>query len=236
MTSIVALNAREILDSRGIPTIEVDVRLSDGSFARAAAPSGGSRGKREAFELRDGDSARYEGRGVRHAVENVRSAIAPAILGMELHGPWTLDRCLIELDGTPDRHRLGANAMLAVSVAVTKALAGAGGLFDYLAMSGRQRLPVPMFNVLNGGAHAGNTVDIQEFMIAPVGAPSFSEALRMGVETYRALHAQLGRRDWRLPSVTRAALRRISMPHTPSRLISCCLPSSRWALDRTRIS
>ena len=191
MTAIVALKAREILDSRGIPTIEVDVGLSDGSSARAAAPSGGSRGKREALELRDGDAARYEGRGVRQAVENVHSVIAPAIIGMELEGPWTLDRRLIELDGTPDRSRLGANAMLAVSVAVTKALAGGGGLFEYLAMSGRHRLPVPMFNVLNGGAHAGNTVDIQEFMIAPVGAPSFAEALRMGVETYRALRALL---------------------------------------------
>ena len=191
MTAIVALKAREILDSRGIPTIEVDVGLSDGSSARAAAPSGGSRGKREALELRDGDAARYEGRGVRQAVENVHGVIAPAIIGMELEGPWTLDRRLIELDGTPDRIRLGANAMLAVSVAVTKALAGGGGLFEYLAMSGRHRLPVPMFNVLNGGAHAGNTVDIQEFMIAPVGAPSFAEALRMGVETYRALRALL---------------------------------------------
>ena len=191
MTAIVALKAREILDSRGIPTIEVDVGLSDGSSARAAAPSGGSRGKREALELRDGDAARYEGRGVRQAVENVHGVIAPAIIGMELEGPWTLDRRLIELDGTPDRSRLGANAMLAVSVAVTKALAGGGGLFEYLAMSGCHRLPVPMFNVLNGGAHAGNTVDIQEFMIAPVGAPSFAEALRMGVETYRALRALL---------------------------------------------
>jgi enolase len=191
MSAVAQLQAREILDSRGVPTIEVDVRLSDGSFARAAAPSGGSRGRHEARELRDGDELRYEGRGVRQAVENVQSIIAPAIVGLELDGPWTLDRELVALDGTDDRSRLGANTLLAVSIAVTRALAGERSLYDYLAMNRQYRLPVPLFNVLNGGAHAGNTEDIQEFMIAPVGAPTFSEALRMGVETYRALRAIL---------------------------------------------
>jgi enolase len=193
MTVIVELKAREILDSRGVPTIEVDVRLSDGSFGRAAAPSGGSRGKREPLELRDGDDSRYAGRGVRQAVENVQRLIAPAVVGMEVEWPSTVDARLVELDGTPDRSRLGANAMLAISIAATQALAGGGGLFEYLAMSGSHRLPVPMFNVLNGRAHADNSIDIQEFMVAPVGAPSFSEALRMGVEIYRALRALLKR-------------------------------------------
>jgi enolase len=191
MSAVAQLQAREILDSRGVPTIEVDVRLSDGSSARAAAPSGGSRGRHEARELRDGDELRYEGRGVRQAVENVQSVIAPAIVGLELDGPWTLDNELIALDGTDDRSRLGANTLLAVSIAVTRALAGERSLYHYLAMNRRYRLPVPLFNVLNGGVHAGNTEDIQEFMIAPVGAPTFSEALQMGVETYRALRAIL---------------------------------------------
>lgn len=191
MSSIAELRGREILDSRGVPTIEVDVRLSDGAFARAAAPSGGSRGKREALELRDRDDSRYEGRGVRRAVENVHQVIAPAVAGLELAGPWTLDLRLIELDGTADRGRLGANTLLAISMAVTRALSGSDSLYKYLAVEGSPRLPVPMFNVLNGGAHAGNTVDIQEFMVAPVGAGSFAEALRMGVETYQALRALL---------------------------------------------
>jgi enolase len=193
MTTIIDLKAREILDSRGIPTIEVDVRLDGGAWGRAAAPSGGSRGTREALELRDGDSDRYNGCGVRRAVENVRDVIAPAIVGMDCEGPRTLDHRLIELDGTPERSRLGANAMLAVSMAVTYALAGGNHLYEFLAMQRKVRLPVPMFNVLNGGAHAGNNVDIQEFMIAPVGAASFSEALRMGVEVYSALRALLKR-------------------------------------------
>ena len=191
MSSIAHLRAREILDSRGVPTIEVDVRMSDGAFGRAAAPSGGSRGKREAFELRDGDDLRYEGRGVRCAVDNVLQIIAPAVTGVELGGHRTLDQKLIELDGTQDRSRLGANTMLAVSLAVTRALSGAQSPYQYLGVAGAHRLPVPMFNVLNGGAHAGNTVDIQEFMLAPIGAPTFAEALRMGVETYHALRALL---------------------------------------------
>jgi len=201
MTAITTLQAREILDSRGIPTIEVDVHLSDGSFARAAAPSGASRGKLEASELRDGDQLRYNGRGVRRAVETVQTLVAPAIVGLELQGPWTLDRRLIELDGTSDRSRLGANTLLAISVAVTRALARGEHLYEYLAVNRHpHRLPVPMFNILNGGAHATNTEDIQEFMIAPVGASSFSEALRMGVETYGALRSLL-KKSGRVTSV-----------------------------------
>lgn len=195
MTSIVHLHAREILDSRGVPTIEVDVRLSSGAFGRAAAPSGGSRGKQEALELRD-EERRYAGFGVQRAVEVAREIIAPAVVGIELQGPWTVDQLLIELDGTGNRGRLGANTMLAVSLAVTRAFAADESPYRYLAercLAGATapRLPVPMFNVLNGGAHAGNTVDIQEFMIAPVGAPTFAEALRMGVETYHTLRALL---------------------------------------------
>jgi enolase len=193
MAKLIDLKAREILDSRGIPTIEVDARLDNGACGRAAAPAGGSRGKREALELRDGDPGRYNGCGVSGAVRNVREVIAPALLGIECRGPWSVDHRLIALDGTADRSRLGANAMLAVSMAVTQALASDGFLYEYLSMQGRVWLPVPMFNVLNGGAHAGNNIDIQEFMIAPVGAPSFSEALRMGVEVYRSLRALLKR-------------------------------------------
>jgi len=188
---IIELRAREVLDSRGLPTVEVEIRLDDGAVARAAAPSGGSRGKREAVELRDGDAARYGGCGVRHAVDNVRHLIVPAVLGRDFKGPWEVDAWMTALDGTPDRRRLGANAMLAVSIAVTRAMALEGALFEYLAVDGEVRLPVPMFNLLNGGAHAGNNVDIQEFMIAPIGAPCFSEALRMGVEVYRALRSVL---------------------------------------------
>ena len=195
VAKIVDLRAREILDSRGVPTIEVDVMVEGGGRGRAAAPAGGSRGKREAVELRDGDARRYNGCGVRIAVEMVHKAIRPAVLGMECKGPWTLDRCLIELDGTPNRSRLGANTMLAVSMATTQALADGQHLYEYLAMDRKVRLPVPMFNVLNGGAHAGNNVDIQEFMIAPVGAASFSEALRMGAEVYCALRAVLKRAE-----------------------------------------
>jgi len=193
MTAIVALLAREILDPRGVPTIEVDARLDNGARGRAAAPAGGSRGRHEALELRDGDSARYEGRGVRQAVANVNCVIAPAILGMEIANQAFLDRYLIGLDGTETRSKLGANAILAVSIAAARAAAGDTDLYKHLALRDRQRLPVPMFNVLNGGAHADNDVDFEEFMIAPVGAASFSEALRMGVETYRALRSMLKR-------------------------------------------
>jgi enolase len=199
VTSIAQLHAREILDSRGVPTIEVDVRLTNGAFGRAAAPSGGSRGKLEALELRD-DERRYGGLGVRRAVEVARMILAPALVGFELQGPRALDERLVELDGTENRGCLGANTMLAVSLAVTHALAGKDSAYRYLAerclaSALAPRLPVPMFNVLNGGAHAGNTVDIQEYMVAPVGATSFAEALRMGVETYRALRSLLKKAD-----------------------------------------
>jgi enolase len=192
MATITQLLAREILDSRGIPTIEVDVRLDNGALGRAATPSGGSIGTREALEMRDGDLARYAGQGVRQCVANVKELIAPAFVGMEV-SRTTLDSRLIELDGTENRGRLGANTILAVSIAATRALAGSDDLYDYLALHEKRQLPVPLFNVLNGGAHADNDVDFQEFMIAPVGAPSFSEALRMGAETYGALRALLRR-------------------------------------------
>jgi enolase len=194
MPAIVELAAREILDSRGVPTIEVDIRLDGGARGRGAAPSGGSKGRREATELRDNDQSRYNGAGVRCAVTVVREIIAPALVGTDLETNSTLDHRLLELDGTPQRTRLGANTMLAVSMAAARALTGGGNLHEYLASPGKWRLPVPMFNVLNGGAHAGNNVDFQEFMVAPVGASSFAEALRMGVETYCALRALLKRR------------------------------------------
>ncbi len=200
MPAIVELAAREILDSRGVPTIEVDIRLDSGARGRAAAPSGGSRGKREATELRDNDQNRYGGAGVRQAVALVREIVAPALLGSDFETTAAVDRRLLELDGTARRTYLGANAMLAVSMAATRALAAGGMLHEYLAPPDQWRIPVPMFNVLNGGVHAGNNVDFQEFMIAPVGAPSFSEALRMGVETYYALRALL-RRTGRATSV-----------------------------------
>jgi enolase len=195
MTSIGRIRAREILDSRGYPTIEVDVQLRGGAFGRAAVPSGLSIGAREAFELRDGDNARYGGRGVRRAVEFVNEVIGPALHGLEDNTTREFDQRLIELDGTADKSRLGANTMLAVSLAVTRALAHERDqtLYNYLAVGSARRLPVPMFNVLNGGAHAGNTVDLEDFMIAPVGARDFSEAVRMGAETYHALKALLRR-------------------------------------------
>jgi enolase len=194
MPAIVELVAREILDSRGVPTIEIDVRLDNGAWGRAAAPSGGSRGKREATEIRDGDQRRYGGCGVQRAVAIAREVIAPELVGVDVPSISALDLRLQELDGTPQRSRLGANTMLAVSLAATRALAGETPLHEYLGTSHRWRLPVPMFNVLNGGAHAVNNIDLQEFMIAPIGASSFAEALRTGVETYCALRALLKRR------------------------------------------
>jgi enolase len=192
MARISHITAREILDSRGVPTIEVDVRLDDGAFGRAAAPSGGSIGQREAREMRDGDSGRYSGQGVRKAVDHVQRLIAPALVGMPANPPH-VDALMIELDGTEDRSNLGANTMLAVSIAVIHALAARGELFESLNTGRHFSLPVPMFNVLNGGAHADNHLDFQEFMIAPVGASSFSEALHMGVEIYAALRSILKR-------------------------------------------
>ena len=185
--------AREILDSRGNPTIEVDVVLEDGSLGRAAVPSGASTGTHEAVELRDGEQARYMGKGVRQAVDNVNCEIWPELVGMNALDQVAIDQAMIELDGTPNKGRLGANAILGVSMAVAKAAAVSLGmpLYQYLGGFNAKRLPVPMMNILNGGKHADNNVDIQEFMIMPVGASSFGEALRMSVEVYHSLKSVL---------------------------------------------
>jgi enolase len=189
MSSITRIHAREIIDSRGNPTVEAEVVLSGGAFGRAAVPSGASTGTREAVELRDGDAARYLGRGVRRAVAHVNSDIAAALAGMAAADLAALDRRMIELDGTPNKSRLGANAILAVSLAAAHALAAHQriGLYELLSGGSPGAMPVPMMNIVNGGAHADNSVDIQEFMILPVGAPSFSEALRCGTEIFHHL-------------------------------------------------
>ena len=186
---ITEVYAREILDSRGNPTIEVEVCLEDGSVGRAAVPSGASTGAHEAVELRDGDKNRYLGKGVTKAVDNVNDVIAEALIGLEATRQVEIDEMLIRLDGTPNKGKLGANAILGVSMAVAKAAAASVGLPLYLYLGGvsAQELPVPMMNILNGGAHADNTLDIQEFMIMPVGAESFREAVRMGAEIYQRL-------------------------------------------------
>jgi enolase len=192
MTRIASIHAREILDSRGNPTVEVDARLSDGSFGRAAVPSGASTGSREALELRDGETKRYGGKGVRHAVANVNDRLS-ILEGVDALDQASLDRRLCELDGTANKEKLGANAILGVSLAVARAAVASAGkpLYRHLGGAAATLLPVPMFNILNGGVHADNSVDFQEFMIAPIGAPSFAEALRMGAETYHALKAVL---------------------------------------------
>ncbi len=192
MPLIEAVGAREILDSRGNPTIEVEVALDDGTIARAAVPSGASTGAYEAVELRDGGD-RYGGKGVLQAVDAVLDTIEPAVLGLEATEQRTLDQALLDLDGTPDKSRLGANALLGVSLAVARASADSLGLplFRYLGGPNAHLLPVPMFNILNGGAHADTNVDVQEFMIAPIGAATFSEALRWGAEVYHALKGVL---------------------------------------------
>ncbi|MCX6483589.1 MAG: phosphopyruvate hydratase [Mycobacterium sp.] len=192
MPIIEQVAAREILDSRGNPTVEVEVALIDGTFARAAVPSGASTGVHEAVELRDGGS-RYGGKGVQKAVEAVLDEIAPAIIGLAADEQRLVDQVLVDLDGTPGKSRLGANAILGVSLAVAKAAADSAGLplFRYLGGPNAHILPVPMFNILNGGAHADTGVDVQEFMVAPIGAPNFREALRWGAEVYHALKAVL---------------------------------------------
>ena len=189
MSSITGLYAREILDSRGNPTIEAEVQLESGAWGRAAVPSGASTGKREAIELRDGDNQRYRGKGVRQAVRNVEETIAPEIEGMDASEQAALDQALLELDGTPNKSALGANAILAVSLAVARAAADDAGLplYAYLGGVGARLMPVPMLNVLNGGAHADNGIDFQEFMLVPAGAESFSGALRMGAEVFHTL-------------------------------------------------
>ncbi len=189
MSEIRTVHAREILDSRGNPTVEVEVWLDSGAFGRAMVPSGASTGTREAVELRDDDDTRYGGKGVRQAVRNVTETIAPEVEGLEATEQAALDRALLELDGTPNKSGLGANALLGVSLAVARAGADECGLplYQYLGGPGARIMPVPMMNVLNGGAHADNGLDIQEFMIVPAGAGSFGEALRVGVEVFHAL-------------------------------------------------
>ncbi|MGC7403803.1 phosphopyruvate hydratase [Pandoraea pneumonica] len=189
MSAIVDIIGREVLDSRGNPTVECDVLLESGVMGRAAVPSGASTGSREAIELRDGDSSRYLGKGVQKAVEHINTEISEAIMGLDAAEQAFLDKTLIELDGTDNKSRLGANAMLAVSMAVAKAAAEEAGLplYRYFGGSGAMQMPVPMMNIVNGGAHANNSLDIQEFMVMPVSQTSFREALRCGAEIFHAL-------------------------------------------------
>jgi len=189
VSAIVDIVGREILDSRGNPTVECDVLLESGTMGRAAVPSGASTGSREAIELRDGDKARYNGRGVLRAVEHINTEISEAVLGLDASEQAFLDKTLIDLDGTENKSRLGANATLAVSMAVARAAAEESGLplYRYFGGSGGMSLPVPMMNVINGGAHANNNLDLQELMIIPLGAPSFREAVRYGAEVFQAL-------------------------------------------------
>ena len=195
MIPISAIRAREVLDSRGNPTVEAEVRLSDGSVGRAAVPSGASTGALEAIELRDGGD-RFGGKGVARAVGNILETIAPSLIGIDAGLQETIDQVMLDLDGTPNKARLGANAILGVSMAVARAAAAAHQLplFRYLGGPSSRLLPVPMLNVLNGGVHAANSIDVQEFMIVPAGAPTFSEALRAGVEVYHTLKEVLGGR------------------------------------------
>ncbi|MBI5427619.1 MAG: phosphopyruvate hydratase [Nitrospinae bacterium] len=198
MSEIIGVNAREILDSRGNPTVEVDILLESGVFGRAAVPSGASTGSREALELRDGDPKRYSGKGVLKTVKNIHAKIAPKLIGMEVTDQVLIDSMMIDLDGTKNKAKLGANAILGVSLAVAKAAAAEleVPLFQYIGGTNAKELPVPMMNVLNGGAHADNNVDIQEFMIMPVGADRFSTALRMGAEIFHQLKSVLKKRKY----------------------------------------
>ncbi|MHC4622504.1 MAG: phosphopyruvate hydratase [Planctomycetota bacterium] len=197
-TTIVDVKAREILDSRGNPTVEVDVSLDDGSFGRAAVPSGASTGAHEAVEFRDAKAKRYLGKGVAGAVKNVNEVIAPEVLGMDATQQQELDRLMIELDGTPNKGKLGANGILGVSLAAAKAAADAAGLplYRYLGGCNANILPVPMMNILNGGKHSDNNVDFQEFMIMPVGAADFPQALQMGAEVFHTLKAVLTKKGY----------------------------------------
>jgi enolase len=196
MSAIVDIVGREILDSRGNPTVECDVLLESGVMGRAAVPSGASTGSREAIELRDGDKSRYLGKGVLKAVEHINTEISEAVLGLDASEQAFLDQTLIDLDGTDNKARLGANATLAVSMAVARAAAEESGLplYRYFGGMGKMQMPVPMINVINGGEHANNNLDIQEFMILPIGAPSFREAVRYGAEVFHALKKILGER------------------------------------------
>ena len=198
MTRIASLSAQEILDSRGNPTVRVHLALDDGTRVSASVPSGASTGENEAVELRDGDASRYGGKGVLTAVANVNDVIAPKLVGMEPHRQAEIDGLMLALDGTPNKARLGANAILGVSMAVARAAAKAARLplYAYLGGPGATRLPVPMMNILNGGKHADNSVDFQEFMAMPIGAPSFAEALRYGAETFHALKKILAKKGY----------------------------------------
>ena len=193
MTEIVDIQAREILDSRGNPTLECEITVSSGAAGRAAVPSGASTGEHEACELRDGDKARYGGKGVKNAVENLRGRLGPILLGMDAADQGALDRAMLEEDGTPNKKSLGANAILGASMAAARAAAQAHALplYRYLGGVAAKTLPVPLMNILNGGAHADNNVDVQEFMVVPFGAPSFAEALRAGAEVFHALKGVL---------------------------------------------
>ena len=197
MTTISDIQAREVLDSRGHPTVEADVRLSDSATGHAMVPSGASTGTYEAMERRDNDEARFNGRGVLKAAGAVRNELAPALVGKSPFDQATIDEVMVALDGTPNKSRLGANAILAVSMAVAKAASASRQLplYQYLTQGEPLTLPVPMFNILNGGRHASNSTDIQEFMVAPVGVDSFAEALRAGAEIYHALGRLLVRLD-----------------------------------------
>ena len=198
MFRIVRINGREILDSRGNPTVEAEAWLEDGSMGRAAVPSGASTGEHEAVELRDGEKTRYLGKGTRKAVQNINKKIAAAVQGMDASDQEAIDRTMIMLDGTGNKGKLGANAILAVSMAVARAAAQSYDmpLYRYLGGVSASVLPVPMMNILNGGAHADNSVDPQEFMVAPYGAPNFSEALRMGAEIFHTLKSVLKKKGY----------------------------------------
>jgi len=198
MAKIVKVIGREILDSRGNPTVEADIRLDDGSIGRAAVPSGASTGEHEAIELRDGDKSRYQGKGTRKAVQHINGEIATAIKGMDATRQAEIDRKMIQLDGTPNKGRLGANAILAVSMAAARAAAISKKipLYRFLGGDSASLLPVPMMNILNGGAHADNSVDFQEFMIVPFGAPDFADALRMGAEVFHTLKSVLKKKGY----------------------------------------
>jgi len=197
-TTITDVWAREILDSRGNPTLEVEVTLEDGTIGRAAVPSGASTGENEAVELRDGDKARYNGKGVLKAVENVNDVLAEEVVGFETTDQVGIDKMMIALDGTPNKGKLGANAILGVSLAVAKAAAQSlhMPLYRYIGGTNAKILPVPMMNILNGGSHADNNVDFQEFMIMPIDAPSFAEALRMGAEVFHSLKSVLKKKGY----------------------------------------
>src|SRR5579875_1064458 len=195
---IVKVLGREILDSRGNPTVEADVHLADGTVGRAAVPSGASTGEHEAVELRDNDKSRYLGKGAKQAAENIAKAISPALAGLDAADQTLVDRTMLALDGTPNKGELGANAILAVSMAAARASAQSEmtPLYRYIGGVNARVLPVPMMNVINGGAHADNSVDVQEFMLVPIGAEKFSEALRMGVETFHTLKGVLKKRGY----------------------------------------